>query len=478
MSLRSMRPVEQPPKERRFAVLVGIRYLEHKNAEAHLLHTHEDVDLFRKLLVEQCEYPLENIRVLADRKGDLWPTRNNIIDAIKWLVQQAVDDPEHSYKLVWYYAGHGDQEPDPRKKEKDGLNEAIIPVDAEFDVSKRTSHGRGEQVKVIQDAKHHEDYIIDDELNALMAKPLPAATELMAFFDCCHSGTALDLKHEYVAKAVPWLYHRLFWAIMPPVLKLRFVKHKPKKAVASEQTPPVAPKRSQTLPLELPSIATSLNRALELAPDETVAAGVDILVSTSRWTFLGANWAWKRFFTRPTRPQAPDASSGYERPASAEKADSGDMAPLGNLCGSQRVKKPKIGAKQAWSPLEALRGWFKTERQCEYRSITALQVEAMGCLIETESIETVLHIAEYVRDTDDSEHVAADVMALGACSDDQLAPDSRSLAKSLYSIYQTYGHKLTYAELLLCLSRTAKPQIPGLSSSREMTERWAHPFVL
>ncbi len=39
--------------------------------------------------------------------------------------------------------------------------------------------------------------IIDDQINKTVVSPLPAGTTLHALIDACHSGTMLDLVHEY-----------------------------------------------------------------------------------------------------------------------------------------------------------------------------------------------------------------------------------------------------------------------------------------
>lgn len=40
-------------------------------------------------------------------------------------------------------------------------------------------------------------HIVDDDLHALMVRPLPAGARLTAIFDSCHSATALDLPYVY-----------------------------------------------------------------------------------------------------------------------------------------------------------------------------------------------------------------------------------------------------------------------------------------
>ena len=54
------------------------------------------------------------------------------------------------------------------------MNETILPVD----------YDRSGQME-------------DDELHAIMVRPLPMGCRLTAIFDSCHSGTALDLPYVY-----------------------------------------------------------------------------------------------------------------------------------------------------------------------------------------------------------------------------------------------------------------------------------------
>jgi len=78
--------------------------------------------------------------------------------------------------LFFHFSGHGSQVKDTSGDEEDGFDETLIPVDF------RTA-----------------GQIIDDELHDRMVKPLKKGVRLTAIFDCCHSGTLLDLPFVYKA---------------------------------------------------------------------------------------------------------------------------------------------------------------------------------------------------------------------------------------------------------------------------------------
>ncbi|PBK95128.1 hypothetical protein ARMGADRAFT_787261 [Armillaria gallica] len=109
------------------------------------------------------------IKVLRDnsRNSNEIPTKRNIIKAMRWLVKGA----RREDSLVFHYSGHGGQIRDQNGDEADGYDEVIFPVD--------------------------EDYIVDDDMHELMVKPLPPGCRLTALFDCCHSGSALDLPYVW-----------------------------------------------------------------------------------------------------------------------------------------------------------------------------------------------------------------------------------------------------------------------------------------
>jgi len=99
------------------------------------------------------------------------PTRANILRAMQWLVNGA----QPNDNLFIHYSGHGGQTEDLDGDEEDGMDETIYPVDFK-----------------------QAGMIVDDEMHWIMVKPLPPGCRLTAIFDCCHSGSVLDLPYEYV----------------------------------------------------------------------------------------------------------------------------------------------------------------------------------------------------------------------------------------------------------------------------------------
>ena len=129
-----------------------------------------------------------HMQILTDKKNnpeEKQPTRENIIEKMKWLVEGA----EKEDSLFLHYAGHGgykkdkevdddDDDHDDDGDEVDGYDETIVPADwYEYD-------GQSGE-------------ITDDYMNEILVQPLPEDVRLTVIFDCCHSGTALDLPYVY-----------------------------------------------------------------------------------------------------------------------------------------------------------------------------------------------------------------------------------------------------------------------------------------
>ncbi|KAJ1561652.1 Ca(2+)-dependent cysteine protease, partial [Cladochytrium tenue] len=162
-----------PTNRMRRALFIGINYVGSKNA---LGGCHQDVRNMRAFFERRFPHCQEML-VLTDegfQPATYRPTRKNLLDAMRWLVAGA-QPGDHFF---FHYSGHGGSLPDQDGDEDDGQDETILPVDFE---------ATGQ--------------IRDDDLHAIMCRPLPAGSFLTAIFDCCHSGTMLDLPFTYLMDA-------------------------------------------------------------------------------------------------------------------------------------------------------------------------------------------------------------------------------------------------------------------------------------
>ncbi|PVF98885.1 hypothetical protein CPB86DRAFT_873035 [Serendipita vermifera] len=158
---------------RKRAVLIGICYGTEKNKFWCKLPTaSKDVEKVKELL-EQKGYT--EFRILSDpdepRPNDYRdPTRDEIIGALQWLVEDVQADD----RLFLLYSGHGDQVKTKDYSESDGRDEAIVPLNCDG------------------------NYVTDNELHTILVEPVrrTPGSQLIALFDCCHSGTMLDIFHE------------------------------------------------------------------------------------------------------------------------------------------------------------------------------------------------------------------------------------------------------------------------------------------
>ncbi|KAI0631106.1 peptidase C14 [Trametes polyzona] len=160
------------------ALLIGVQYtttLKKIDPCWELKGAHEDPKTLRKLLVDIYGYREEDITILIDDPEEqyVWPTRENILAAMRDLVQ----DAQPGDHFVFSFSGHGSQVVNEDGTEEDGLDEILIPVDAVLDPA----------------TNMFQDYIKDDEVRKIIVDSLPSGSRCVMIFDCCHSGTASDL---------------------------------------------------------------------------------------------------------------------------------------------------------------------------------------------------------------------------------------------------------------------------------------------
>ena len=106
-----------------------------------------------------------------DLPGASGPSRKNILDAIAWLVGSLRSADE----AVLHYSGHGGLTVDVSGDEETGNDSCIYPISETGAV----------------------ECITDDELRALIVPRVPRGAMCTVVFDCCHSGTCLDLRYGY-----------------------------------------------------------------------------------------------------------------------------------------------------------------------------------------------------------------------------------------------------------------------------------------
>ena len=115
-------------------------------------------------------YKFNEILLMTDHTAAL-PTRNNMLKAFRWLVS----DVQPNDSLALHYSGHGDLQHSPQSYlKRTGYDDTIVPLDWE-----------------------QTGQILDDDLFKYLVLPLQGKGCLTATFDCCHSGTGLDLKKNY-----------------------------------------------------------------------------------------------------------------------------------------------------------------------------------------------------------------------------------------------------------------------------------------
>lgn len=148
------------------ALLIGINYTA--VPELQLYGCINDVMNTRIHL--QSMYPnCKDVRVLTDMTP-VKPTKEAIIESIQWLVK----DLKPGQIVYFHFSGHGTLVKDTNGDERSGADSCICPIN-------------GTTI----------DTITDDELRTILVDKIPSGCKCFAVFDCCSSGTALDLRYTW-----------------------------------------------------------------------------------------------------------------------------------------------------------------------------------------------------------------------------------------------------------------------------------------
>jgi hypothetical protein len=145
------------------ALLIGINYKETSSELSGCINDAISIETFLK------HKNFNDIKILTD-ESEIKPTKDNIMNELKNILQNS-----NKNDLIFiFYSGHGAYTLDRNGEELDGYDELLVPLDF--------------------------NYIIDDELKVLIDTYGKPDTTIIALFDCCNSGTSLDLKYQLLAK--------------------------------------------------------------------------------------------------------------------------------------------------------------------------------------------------------------------------------------------------------------------------------------
>ena len=150
----------------KFAYLIGINYRE---TSSELRGCINDTSNLINMLNTKNDY--EHFDLLTDDTV-IKPTKQNIIDGLTNLLVNSISGDT----LFFSYSGHGTFTADLNGDERDGKDELIVPLNVH----------------------NINDCILDDELSLIIKTNLKSGVKLFALFDCCFSGSVLDLKYNYL----------------------------------------------------------------------------------------------------------------------------------------------------------------------------------------------------------------------------------------------------------------------------------------
>jgi len=126
-----------------------------------------------------CINDVKNVKTLINKNGfnnvtlltdetETKPNKSTILNEFKKLLVNS----NSGDLLIFSYSGHGSYVLDKNGDETDGYDELIVPLDL--------------------------NVITDDELKIIIQTYLKPNVTLFSLFDCCFSGSVLDLKYQYL----------------------------------------------------------------------------------------------------------------------------------------------------------------------------------------------------------------------------------------------------------------------------------------
>jgi len=158
----------------KFALVIAINYFNTNNKLNGCINDGVNIINFLKT---EFKYSPENIKFLKDEGEDNHPTKNNIINNMKEIVQK-INNVDGPCEFWLSYSGHGTRVVDNNNDELSNIyDEVIVPSD---------------YIK--------SGFVSDDILFSILNGITNEKCKVLALFDCCNSGTILDLKYKYINK--------------------------------------------------------------------------------------------------------------------------------------------------------------------------------------------------------------------------------------------------------------------------------------
>ncbi|CCA70197.1 probable MCA1-Metacaspase [Serendipita indica DSM 11827] len=160
-----------------------------------------DAERMESFLRDKLKY--ENVVIITDKNDPNEVSRRNILEKFNWLVDGAGDGDV----LFLHYSGHGWQRPTRSHSEADNLDETIVPADCPFPANQRFVEEPIPECGLdcpcapndpLCWKPAYQGMIHDNEMRDILVKPLRKGVHLVSLFDCCHSGSILDLRYHYL----------------------------------------------------------------------------------------------------------------------------------------------------------------------------------------------------------------------------------------------------------------------------------------
>jgi len=168
------------------SLFIGINYKDHEQGRLHGCIN----DCRRWFNYANSKHTLEQTEVLIDEPDEQFvkevtteyrsPTKSNILDGFEW-VRSGLEAGDN---ILVTYSGHGSYMVDKSGDEDDGYDETMCPVD--YDTAGDIS---------------------DDRIREELINKVPAGVTVYCIFDCCHSGTVLDLPRVLKIESPPQIQY-------------------------------------------------------------------------------------------------------------------------------------------------------------------------------------------------------------------------------------------------------------------------------